>query len=92
MEGSPNVVKEAMACNCPVVATDVGDVAWLFGNTPGYFLTGFKPEAVAENIRLALQYVKESRKPKGRERIMDLKLDASSTAKRLISVYQSVLR
>src|ERR1700754_2865509 len=41
MEGSPNVIKEAMASNCPVVATDVGDVKWVLGNTQGCFIASF---------------------------------------------------
>src|SRR6195256_1007471 len=32
-EGSPNIVKQAMACNLPIVATDVGDVRQVIGKT-----------------------------------------------------------
>ncbi len=55
-EGSPQVIKEAMACNCPIVATDVGDIRELIGDTEGCYLTSFEPEDVAEKIKLALKF------------------------------------
>ena len=92
MEGSPNVVKEAMACNCPVVATNVGDVEWLFGNEPGHFITTFEPEDVAEKIKLALQFSKEKGRTNGRQRIIKLGLDSETIAKQIIEIYKSVVK
>jgi hypothetical protein len=47
------------------VATDVGDVRWLFGNEPGYFITSFKPEDVASKIKLALTFSEKYRRTNG---------------------------
>ncbi|MDY0237044.1 MAG: glycosyltransferase family 4 protein [Gudongella sp.] len=91
-EGSPNIVKEAMACNCPIVATDVGDVRWLFGDEPGHFITSFDPNDVAEKIKLALQFAKERGRTNGRQRIIELGLDSETVAKRIVEVYNSVLK
>lgn len=91
MEGSPNVVKEAMACNCPVVATDVGDVAWLFGDEPGHFLTSFEPEDVADKIQMALAFAGQKGKTRGRARIKALGLDSETVARRIIRVYERAL-
>lgn len=55
-EGSPNVVKEAMACNVPVVATNVGDVAEVIGHTAGCHVCSRDPDDLAEAICQALRF------------------------------------
>ncbi|HEX7736123.1 MAG TPA: glycosyltransferase [Ktedonobacteraceae bacterium] len=55
-EGAPNVVKEAMACNIPVVATNVGDVAQVLGQTAGCFVCSHNPGELVEALEDALRY------------------------------------
>ena len=91
MEGSPNIVKESMACNTPVVATDVGDVRWLFGNEPGHYICSFEPEDVAQKIEMALDFAKKHGKTNGRQRILELGLDEKAIAGRLVEVYEEAI-
>jgi len=91
-EGSPQFIKEAMACNCPIVSTDVGDVSWLFGDSEGHFITTYDANNVAEDIARALQYSKAKKNTHGRQRIIDLELDSESIAKKLIWIYSKVLK
>ena len=87
-EGSVNVVKEAMACNCPVVSTDVGDVRRVTGNTAGCHITSFDAQEVAASVRKALGF---NARTNGRERIISLGLDSESVARKIRSVYERAI-
>lgn len=91
-EGSPNVVKEAMACNCPAVVTDVGDAAWVVSETEGCHVGSFEPADFAQKIALSLQYALEKGRTNGRERLLALGLDAESIAHKIIDIYKSLLK
>ncbi len=53
-EGSPNIVKEALACGTPVVSVPVGDVPERLRGVAGSVVVDDRPEALAEGLRAAL--------------------------------------
>ena len=85
-EGSPMVVKEAMACNLPVVSVDVGDVRQVIGTTKNCFVTSRNPQEMAERI---IQVINSGERSNGRENICHLEIKEIS--KQIIRVYKQVL-
>ena len=86
-EGSPQFIKEAMACNCPVVSVPVGDVPEVLAGVSGCFLSSYEPADVAEKLQLALAYGKRT---EGRKRILELGLDSATVASRIKELYEEV--
>jgi glycosyltransferase involved in cell wall biosynthesis len=91
-EGSPQFIKEAMLCNCPIVSTNVGDVSDVIGKTEGCFITTYEPEDIAAKINSAMTFRKESVFTTGRERIIKLCLDSESIADKIIEEYYKILK
>jgi glycosyltransferase involved in cell wall biosynthesis len=85
VEGSPNVVKEALMCNLPIVATPAGDVRELLAGVSPSFVCDASEEHLADAI---VQCVKPPRRSNGRERSRHL--DADVIADRLLSLYKTV--
>lgn len=81
-EGSPNIVKETMACNVPVVATNVGDVVDVIGKTKGCAVCPFDADALADALTEAIEHTEPTT---GRADIQHL--DLHLVAQRVIGVY-----
>lgn len=82
-EGSPQVIKEAMACNCPIVSTNAGDVMTILGQTDLCYICEPNPEKIAEKIKYLLN---KSARTKGRESIHAY--DNKIIANKILNIYR----
>lgn len=87
-EGSPQVIKEALACNCPVVSVPVGDVPEVINDIDGCYISINNPAAIAVKLQQVFDFGKRT---EGRNRITELKLDSETVAKRVFEVYKAVM-
>lgn len=86
-EASPCIIKEAMACNLPIVSVNVGDVAERIAGVNGCYLCERTPSDLAEKLCLALD---NGRLSNGRNKIAELSLQNIAT--RIIAVYHNILQ
>lgn len=88
-EGSPQIVKEALACGCPVVSVNVGDVAHSILSTHGSALVNSRsPKEIANALARVLA---AEHRTDGREYIVHKKLTNDTVARKLRKIYRWVL-
>ena len=93
-EGSPQVIKEAMACGCPIVSVDVGDVKERLNGLEGCFVAPIVDRKLeigklAEALKKAIAF---EGKTNGREHIMQAGLSNEQVAEKIINIYRSLTK
>ena len=100
-EGSPQALKEAMAVNCPCIATDIADVRVLFGDEPGHWILRNPTnklwdwqedeKSLDEMVALLKEALQFKGRTNGRKRIEELGYTNEQVAKRIVEIYKQVL-
>lgn len=84
-EGSPNVVKEALACNARVVSVDVGDVRERLADVDGCALVSRDPHVIGRTLASLLR---QHGRSNGREHV--LSLSETAIARQIVDLYHHV--
>ena len=101
-EGSSQALKEAMACNCPCLATDIADVKYLFGDESGHWILrnprktherwDADEKSLDEMVALLKEALAYGKRTNGRERILKLGLSNEQVAQRIVNIYNEILK
>jgi glycosyltransferase involved in cell wall biosynthesis len=86
-EGSPNTIKEALACDLPIVAVPSGDVEERLARARGCHIVARSPEEIANAILAVLA----DPDPRSCGRAAVAELDIHATALRIVAVYKSLI-
>lgn len=92
-EGSPNVVKEAMSCGLPVVASRVGGVPDLVTDgVTGFLFEIGNIDELREKLILLIQDIglRQTMGENGRKKILDSGMDWNSTAEQFDQIFRFV--
>lgn len=89
-EGSPQIIKEAMACNTKIVTRDVGDVRWLLDKVQNAEVIEFDADVgvYVNAIKLLLNNEVSNAGCLSREKLFQLGLDHTTVASRLAEIYE----
>ena len=86
-ETGPLVVKEALACNCPIISTDVGDVKELAKGVENCYIVDYDAKHIEQRIRDILS---SNKKSDGRAAVGHLSLEKIATD--VYEVYKRVVK
>lgn len=87
-EGSPNIVKEAIACNVPVVSVAVGDIPERLNGIENCFVTSTRPSDLAQAVDNILE---KNERANGRE-MKRAEIENMAVCQKVMLIYENVLK